>query len=118
MNTLSEEEQDDRYTDPFIVTGIRFHNLCLANTDGVDRREEHWRIETPNAIGWQRGEDRFIVINKATDWYEIRNLGTTLQDGEYKEVRNGWPLHVQADGTIENWNVPPRSAMMFVRADD
>jgi len=115
MNTLPDEQQDDCYKDPLIVAGIRFHNLCLADTGGVFQRKEQWRIETPNTIGWQRGEDRFIVINKAADWYEIRNLGTTLQQGQYKEVRTDWPMHVQADGTIGKWDVPPRSAMMFVR---
>lgn len=118
MNTLPDAEQDDRYADPLIVAGIRFHNLCLADTGGVSQREEHWRIETTNTIGWQRGKDRFIVINKAAGWYEIRNLETTLQQGQYKEVRTGWPMHVQADGSIEKWDVPPRSAMMFVRVGD
>ncbi len=39
MNTLPTEQQEDRYDDPFIVAGIRFHNLCLANTGGVARRK-------------------------------------------------------------------------------
>lgn len=115
MNTLPEPERDDRFDDPFIVAGIRFHNLCLAGQDGVARREEVWRIETPNAIGWQRGNDRFIVINKAGEAYEITQLGTSLKPGAYKELRTGWPMHVQPDGTITHWKVPPRSAMMFIR---
>jgi len=115
MNTLSPEQQDDRYDDPFVVAGIRFHNLCLAGAGGVQRREEIWRIETPATIGWQRGNDRFIVINKAADWYDIKDLNTSLKQGEYKEVRTGWSLHVQSNGAIKQWNVPPRSAMMFVR---
>lgn len=115
MNTLPPEQQDDRYDDPFVVAGIRFHNLCLAGAGGVQRREEIWRIETPTTIGWQRGNDRFIVINKAGDWYDIRDLNTSLKQGQYEEVRTGWPLHVQSDGTIKQWSVPPRSAMMFVR---
>jgi hypothetical protein len=115
MNTLPAAEQDDGFDDPFVVAGIRFHNLCLADQDGVARREEVWRIETANTIGWQRGDDRFIVINKAGDWYEIKDLSTSLRQGEYREVRTGWPMHVQSDGTIKHWSVPPRSAMMFVR---
>lgn len=115
MNTLPAEQQDDRQNDPFVVAGIRFHNLCLAGVGGVPRREEIWRIETPNAIGWQRGNDRFIVINKAGDWYDIKALSTSLEPGEYKEVRTGWRLDVRPDGAIRQWNVPPRSAMMFVR---
>lgn len=118
MSTLSPEQQDDRYDDPFVVAGIRFHNLCLADAGGVKRREEIWRIERPNTIGWQRGNDRFIIINKATDWYDIRDLGTSLLQGEYKEVRTGWPLKVQSGGTIKRWHVPPRSAMMFIRIGD
>jgi hypothetical protein len=108
-------EQDDRYDDPELVAGIRFHNLCLANPDGTNRRAESWRIETPNVIAWQRGTDRFIVINKAAEWFSINNLHTTLQDGKYLEIRNGWPMHVTANGTIVEWKVPPRSAAMFVR---
>ena len=118
MPTLPQDLQDDRFDDPDIVSGIRFHNLCLANPDGSSARPEIWRVETPHTIGWQRGTDRFIVINKAAEWYEIRNLTTSLQQGTYKDVRNGWPMHVQADGTIREWNVPPRSAMMFVRVGD
>jgi hypothetical protein len=115
MPTLSPDQQDDRFDDPDIAAAIRFHNLCLANPDGSDRRPELWRIETPETIGWQRGTDRFLVINKAADWFEMRNLATSLEPGRYQEVRNGWPLHVSSDGTIREWNVPPRSAMAFVR---
>jgi alpha-amylase len=115
MKTLPAGERDDRFDDPFVVAGIRFHNLCLADQGGVPRRKEVWRIETPNTIGWQRGDDRFIVINKAGHWYDINNLNTTLHPGTYTEVRNGWPLHVQPNHTIHHWSVPPRSAMMFVR---
>ena len=86
-------------------------------TGGVARRPDFWLIETPNAIGWQRGTDRFIVINKAADPLEINNLPTSLQAGQYKEVHTGWPMRVGADGSIQHWAVPPRSSMMFVRVD-
>jgi alpha-amylase len=115
MNTLPQAEQDDRFDDPLVVAAIRFHNLCLADTGGVIRRPDVWRIETPDAIGWQRGTDRFVVINKAAAPFEIADLRTTLQEGEYREVRTGWPMHVQPGGTIQRWSVPPRSAVMFVR---
>jgi alpha-amylase len=74
MPTL--EVQDDRFDDPAIVAGIRFHNLCLAGQGGVARRPEIWRIETANAIGFQRGDDRLVVINKAAETFRIRNLQT------------------------------------------
>jgi alpha-amylase len=115
MNTLPPEQQDDRLDDPAILAGIRFHNLCLAGASGVERRKDMWRVETPDAIGWQRGTDRFVAINKAASPFTISNLATSLQAGEYKEVRTGWPMRVQPDGTIQNWVVPPRNAAMFVR---
>lgn len=115
MNTLPSGQQDDRHDDGFVVAAMRFHNLSLAGQGGVLRREDIWRIETPNAIGWQRGTDRFVVINKAGERFEIVNLATSLQPGEYKEVRTGWRLDVQPGGTIQRWSVPERSAMMFVR---
>lgn len=115
MPTLPADQKDDRYDDPDIVAGIRFHNLSLPNEGGVARRQDIFRIETPTVLGWQRGTDRFIVINKAADWYSIRNLQTSLQPGKYLEVRNGWPMHVQSNGQIVEWNFPPRSAMRFAR---
>jgi hypothetical protein len=114
-STLPPAQQDDRLDDPAVLAGIRFHNLCLGGTGGVDRRPDVWRIETQDAIGWQRGTDRFIVINKAAAPFAINNLATSLQAGAYKEIRNGWPMQVQPDGTIQNWVVPARSAVMFVR---
>lgn len=80
-----------------IVAGIRFHNLSLGGQGGVARRPEIWRIESPNVIGWQRGDDRFVVINKAGEHYDVVELGTSLQPGNYKEIRTGWPMHVQPD---------------------
>jgi hypothetical protein len=78
-------------------------------------RPDLWRIETHDAIGWPRGTGRFVVINKAATPFEIARLATTLQPGEYRDVRTGWPLQVQAGGLIQGWTVPPRSAVMFVR---
>jgi alpha-amylase len=118
MPTLPPNQQDDRFDASDLVAGIRFHNLCLAHPDGSDRRPDIWRIETSTTIGWQRGRDRFIVINKAAESYAILNLQTSLQPGTYLEVRTGWPLHVQSDATIREWQVPPRSAMRFVRVGD
>jgi hypothetical protein len=116
--TLPPDQQDDRFDTPDPAAGMRFHNLCLANPDGSGRRPDIWRIETPTAIGWQRGMDRSSVINKAAEWYPINHLQTSLQPGTYMEVRHGWPLQVQADGTIIEWHMPPRSAMRFVRIGD
>ncbi len=118
MPTLPSDQQDDRFDDPDLVASMRFHNLCLANPDGSGRRPDIWRIETPTAIGWQRGTDRFIVINKAAERYTLNHLHTSLQPGTYTEVRTGWPLPVQPDGTIIEWHVPPRSAVRFVRTGD
>jgi alpha-amylase len=115
MNTLPPGEQDDRPDDPAIVAGIRFHNLSLAGTGGVNRRPDIWRIETPDVIGWQRGSDRFVVINKAETAFTVRDLPTSLQNGRYIDIRTGWELQVQPGGTIQHWDVPPRSAVMFVR---
>ena len=118
MKNLPQNEQDDEFDDPVIAAGIRFHNLCLANPDGSGRRADIWRITTPNALGWQRGTDRFVVINKAGESYRITNLVTSLQKGTYKDVHTGWLMHVQADGKIIDWNVPPRTAVMFVSIGD
>ena len=118
MPEPKEGTRDDLHNDPFVVAGIRFHNLSLAGQGGVDRRPEVWRIETQNAIGWQRGDDRFVVINKAAEVFPIRDLQTSLQPGTYKDVLRGWLLHVRPDGRVVHWDVPGRSAMMFVRVGD
>jgi len=41
---------DDRFDDPFIVAGIRFHDLSLVDTGGVSRR--------PDAYGRSRHQTR------------------------------------------------------------
>jgi alpha-amylase len=110
----TESLQDDKLDDPAIVAGIRFHNLSLAGEGGVQRRPDVWRIETQNVIGWQRGNDRFVVINKAGAQFDIVNLQTDLQPGSYTEVRSGQKMQVQANGTIQQWQVSPRSAVMFI----
>jgi alpha-amylase len=115
MNTLNPADQDDRFDDPLIVAAIRFHNLCLAGTGGVSRRSDIWQIKTHDAIGWQRGNDRFVVINKAAAPFRIVEQHTTLQEGEYKEVSTGLSMRVEPGGTIQRWSVRPRIAVMFVR---
>ena len=117
MNTLPPDQQDDRFNDPIIVASVRFHNLSLADTGGIARRPNIWRIEAPNVIGWQRGTDRFVVINKAAESFEISDLQTSLRPGKYEEVRTGWPMDVAPNGSIHSWVVPPRTAVMFVRVD-
>ena len=81
---------------------MRFHRLSLAGRGGVPRRANIWSIETPTPFSWQRGTDRFVVINKAGERFEIVNLATSLQSGEYKEVRTGWRLDVQPGGTMQH----------------
>ena len=117
MPTLPAAKQDDRFSDPNIGAGIRFHNLCLETTTN-GRRADIWRIEEQDQIGWQRGTDRFVVVNKAAKWYPITNLKTSLQKGTYKDVRTGWPMDIQNDGTIAHWDVPPRTAIMLIRISD
>ena len=114
MPTLPPNEQDDHFDNEQLAAFIRFHNLCLSGENGVDRRPDIYRIETANAIGWQRGTDRFVVINKAAETFPIRNLVTSLRPGKYAEVHHGWDMDVQSDGKIKEWDVPGRSAMMFV----
>jgi hypothetical protein len=59
----------------------------------------------------QRGTDRLLVINKAAESLALRDLATTLKPGRYIEIHEGWPLDVQADGSIHQWNVPAQTAV-------
>ena len=87
------------------MPGIRFHNLSLD-------KSETWILETPNAIGLRRGEDALMVINKAAEPFRLRNYASGVQSGEYREIATGWRLDVQPDGTIREWVVPGRMAVM------
>lgn len=110
------DKREDRFDDPKLVPFIRFHNLCLAGEGGVARRPDHWLdLGSADAIAWQRGTDRLVVINKASAPHPLRNLATSLQPGRYIEVATGWPLDVDAAGTIAEWNVPGQTAVMFVK---
>jgi hypothetical protein len=116
MNTpTSNDKRKDVFDDPRLAAFIRFHNLCLAGQDGVERRQDIFlELKSPNAIGWQRGTDRLVLINKAAEPLPLRDVATTLKPGRYIEVHEGWPLDVQANGSIQQWNVPAQTAVMFV----
>jgi alpha-amylase len=111
----NNDKRTDLLDDERLVAFIRFHNLCLAGQDGVDRRQDIFLdLKSTNAIGWQRGTDRLVLINKASETLALRDLPTTLKSGEYIEVHKGWPLEVQGDGKIKEWDVPGQTAVMFV----
>jgi alpha-amylase len=111
----NNDKREDLFDDKRLVAFIRFHNLCLGGQDGVARREDIFlNMKSPNGIGWQRGKDRLVVINKAVERLPIRDLPTTLKPGRYIEVHEGWPLDVQSDGKIKEWDVPGQTAVMFV----
>jgi alpha-amylase len=116
MTTPTEnDKRQDAFHHPRLAAFIRFHNLCLAGQDGVARREDIFLdLGSPSALGWQRGTDRLVLINKAAERLPLRNRQTTLKPGRYIEVHEGWPLDVGADGKIREWDVPPRTAVMFV----
>jgi hypothetical protein len=77
-------------------------------------KSETWVLETPNAIGLRRGDDALLVINKAAEPFRLLNLRSGLKPGEYKEISTGWRLDVRADGSVAEWVVPGRTAVMFV----
>jgi alpha-amylase len=104
----------DPDNDPDIVAAIRFHNLCLAGEGGVTRRPDSWFVDSPNAIGWLRGNDRFAIINKAAASFSVM-LPRELQPGNYEDVRTGRTIQVQQGGPTQSLQVDPRSAVMFVK---
>ena len=109
------DKRKDSYNDKRLAAFIRFHNLCLAGQDGVPRRKDIFvDLKSQNAIGWQRGKDRLVMINKSAKGLPIRDLQTTLKPGRYIEVHKGWPLDVQGDGKIREWDLPGKTAGMFV----
>jgi alpha-amylase len=116
MNTpTSNDKRKDLFDDQRLVAFIRFHNLCLPGQDGVARRPDIWlNLQSPNAIGWQRGTDRLVLINKAAEPLALHGLATSLKPGHYIEVHEGWPLDVRSDGVIQQWDVPAQQAVMFV----
>jgi len=110
----SDDCKDDRFDDPRIVAAIRFHNLCLQENDQVEFRKAIPIIVERNMIGWQRGQDRFIVINKAAETVVISSIKTSLKAGVYKNILSGKNVTVPQDGVIAEYNFPVRSAMMYV----
>ena len=109
------DKRKDRYNDKRLAAFIRFHNLCLPGQDGMARREDIFLdLKSQNAIGWQRGTDRLVLINKAAEQLPIRDLRTTLKPGRYIEVHKGWHLDVQSDQKVREWDLPGQTAAMFV----
>ncbi len=69
-------------------------------------------------MSWSLDLQLLNIINKARGVYSLTGLMTTLQKGTYKDVRTGWEFKVQADHSIVDWEVPGRTAVMFVRVHD
>jgi alpha-amylase len=112
------DKRQDRFDDPKLVPFIRFHNLCLAGEGGVARRADvAVETQSPNALAWQRGTDRLVVLNKAAEPFVLRNQQTSLQPGRYVDVSTGWPLDVDGSGRIAEWSVPGQTAVMFVKQE-
>jgi alpha-amylase len=112
--TTEGDKRKDRFNDGRLVAFIRFHNLCLDEEEGGSRPEEPVNLDPDNAIGWQRGKDRLVMINKSGEKVPLRNLQTTLKPGRYVEVHEGWLLEVRSDSTIGEWDLPAQTAAMFV----
>jgi alpha-amylase len=112
--TTEGDKRKDRFNDGRVVSFIRFHNLCLDEEEGGPRPEETVNLGSKNALGWQRGKDRLVMINKSGEKLPLRNLQTTLRPGRYVEVHEGWLLEVRSDSTIEEWDLPAQTAAMFV----
>jgi alpha-amylase len=112
--TTEGDKRNDRFDDERIVAFIRFHNLCLDEEAGGPRPEEPVSLGSENAIAWQRGKDRLVMINKSGENLPLHHLQTTLKPGRYVEVHEGWLLEVRSDSTIEQWELPAQTAAMFV----
>jgi alpha-amylase len=112
--TTEGDKRNDRFNDERIVAFIRFHNLCLDEEAGGPRPEEPVNLGSENAIAWQRGKDRLVMINKSGENLPLHDLQTTLKPGRYVEVHEGWLLEVRSDSTIEQWELPAQTAAMFV----
>jgi alpha-amylase len=112
--TTEGDKRKDRFNDGRVVAFIRFHNLCLDEEEGGPRPEQTVNLGSKNALGWQRGKDRLVLINKSGEKLPLRNLQTTLKPGRYVEVHEGSLLEVRSDSTIEEWDLPAQTAAMFV----
>jgi alpha-amylase len=109
-----KDKRKDLFNDGRLVAFIRFHNLCLDDEEGGPRPEEALDLKSQNAIGWQRGKDRLVMINKSGEKLPLNNLQTTLKPGRYIEVHEGWSLQIRSDSTIAEWDLPGQTAAMFV----
>jgi hypothetical protein len=77
--TTEGDKRNDRFNDERIVAFIRFHNnLCLDEEAGGPRPEEPVNLGSENAIAWQRGKDRLVMINKSGENLPLHDLQTTL----------------------------------------
>ena len=101
---------DESLDRPSIIAGLRFHNLALG-------KNESWVKKEKTCVAWQRGNDMLVIINKSTSICNLDQLHTSLIPGRYKEVRHGYYMDVEDDGTVNEWGVSPRSAFYFVRTN-
>lgn len=97
----------DRHDDPFVLAAVRFHNLALG-------KPAIWRIVERDVLGWQRGTDALIVLNKADRATGCGPIWTTLEDGVYTDLATGDQHAIARDGMV-TLELPERSAAMLVK---
>jgi len=120
----------DHHNAPFIKTGVRFRQMMAErDRNGQNVRENILGvINTDTLLFMERGEEGFVVINKAMDAFDMPALDLTLTslEGCYQELRNDFTVAIErkdAQKYVTRWgtwargglNVQGRDALYFVR---
>lgn len=120
----------DHNNAPFIKTGVTFRQMmAVRDREGKNIRETILGvINTDTLLFMERGEEGFVVINKATDELDTPVLDLTLTslEGCYQELRNHFTVAIERKDDkkyVTRWgtwqrgglNVQGRDVLYFVR---
>ncbi len=108
----------ERFDLPFLKAGVKFHNLCFKDPDNPEsEKPESWVIFEKNILGWQRGNDSLVVINKTRADQTFKNLLTSLKQGKYEDLNSSDILIVEKNGIVTQSIFKGKTAYYFVRSE-
>lgn len=121
----------DNLDSPLVRTGVKFRQVMSQRAaEGRAVAENVLAVvDSPTLLVMERGEEGFLVVNKAKDPFEVPELDLTLTnlEGCYHELRSARAVAIERrDGkkTVTRWGSPGRrgmrvegrDALFFVRA--
>jgi alpha-amylase len=109
----------DNLTSPFIRFGVKFRQIMKQRDAAGKNVKENILavVDSPTLLIMERGDEGFMVENKAADRFDVPVLDMTLThlEGCYRELRNNFTIAIErregGKKFVTRWGTPDRGGM-------